>query len=144
LLWRSSSSPPLTILEAMAFGLPVAATDVFGVAEVINDGDNGWLFPARDVAAVIGTLHRVLAMSAEERRIVGAAGRRTIVGGYGLQARAGEYGKLIGSVLGVRHGRALQPVDGQHDTPSTPSATTTTSCPSSKGLRPPSKRRRSE
>jgi glycosyltransferase involved in cell wall biosynthesis len=76
-------SMPISILEAMAFGLPTAATDVFGVHELINDGDNGWLFPARDVPALIATLDRVLALSPQERHVIGAAGRETVLGGYG-------------------------------------------------------------
>ena len=43
---------PDVFLEAMAFGLPVLAADVFGVSEVVEDGTNGWLFEARNGAAV--------------------------------------------------------------------------------------------
>jgi D-inositol-3-phosphate glycosyltransferase len=59
-------SLPRSMLEALAFGVPVLAADVFGVSEVIEDGVNGWLFKSRDGASMVAGLRRVLACSAEE------------------------------------------------------------------------------
>jgi len=42
---------PNTLLEAMATGLPIVASDVVGVPTVIDDGVHGLLVPERDVAA---------------------------------------------------------------------------------------------
>ena len=46
---------PRSMLECMAFGVPVLSTDVFGVPEVVEDGVNGWLFESRDM----GSVHRL-------------------------------------------------------------------------------------
>ena len=68
-------SLPRSMLEAMAFGLPCLSTDVFGIPEVIEDGRNGWLFPARDMLAMSAALRRVLGLSPQERRAAGEACR---------------------------------------------------------------------
>ncbi len=65
---------PVSILEAMAAGLPVVATDVGGVAEAVVDGETGILVPAADPQALAGALERLLA-DVELRRRLGAAGR---------------------------------------------------------------------
>ncbi len=49
-----------SVLEAMASGLPVVATDVGGHAEIINDGSEGRLTPARDVKALTAALYEVM------------------------------------------------------------------------------------
>jgi len=54
LLSSISEGIPLTLIEAMAAGLPVVSTDVGGVAEVVLPGDTGLLAPAGDGAALAG------------------------------------------------------------------------------------------
>jgi glycosyltransferase involved in cell wall biosynthesis len=65
---------PVSILEAMAAGLPVVATDVGGIAEAVVDGETGILVPAADPRALAGAIERLLA-DVELRRHLGAAGR---------------------------------------------------------------------
>ncbi|MGH2971980.1 MAG: glycosyltransferase family 4 protein [Gaiellaceae bacterium] len=49
---------PHTVVEALAAGTPVIATDVGGVAEVVVDGENGLLVPAGDGAALAEAVRR--------------------------------------------------------------------------------------
>ncbi len=51
---------PLSILEAMRAGLPIAASDVGGVSESVIDGRNGFLSPRGDTAAFTTTLEHLL------------------------------------------------------------------------------------
>lgn len=44
------------LLEAMACGTPVVATDVWGTAEVVADPAAGWLVPVRSAEAIAGTV----------------------------------------------------------------------------------------
>ena len=51
---------PKSLLEAMAAELPCVTTDVPGCREVVRDGDNGLLVPARDALALAEALERLL------------------------------------------------------------------------------------
>jgi glycosyltransferase involved in cell wall biosynthesis len=68
---------PLVILEAMAAGLPVIASRVSGIPEVVVDGETGWLVPPEDPEALAAALAELLADPGEARRR-GAAGRRRV------------------------------------------------------------------
>ena len=66
---------PLSLLEAMASGLPVVASAVGGIPAVVRDGDDGFLVPAGDVAALGAALVR-LANDPVRRARLGEAARR--------------------------------------------------------------------
>lgn len=55
-----TESLPRSVMEAMAFGRPVLAADVFGLSEVVHDGENGWLCRPRSTASLVTGLRRVL------------------------------------------------------------------------------------
>jgi glycosyltransferase involved in cell wall biosynthesis len=69
---------PNVVLEAMACGLPVVATDVGGTSEAVVHGRTGLLVPAADVGLLAGALDRLLD-DASERERMGRAGRRRAV-----------------------------------------------------------------
>jgi glycosyltransferase involved in cell wall biosynthesis len=66
---------PLTILEGMAASLPVAASAIFGIPDLVIPGETGLLFPPGDVAALAGAL-RALLIDPERRRRMGESGER--------------------------------------------------------------------
>jgi len=74
LLSSISEGIPLTLIEAMAAGLPVVATQVGGVAEVVVDGETGLLAPSGDDGALAEKVLR-LADSPDLRRDLGVRGR---------------------------------------------------------------------
>jgi glycosyltransferase involved in cell wall biosynthesis len=51
---------PVAVLEAMAMEVPVVATSVGGVPELVRDGETGLLVPPGDVAALAAAVVRLL------------------------------------------------------------------------------------
>jgi glycosyltransferase involved in cell wall biosynthesis len=72
LLWYENT--PFSMLEALWFGLPVVASDLGGIAEIVQHGRNGLLFPAGDVDALAAHLVR-LAGDRDELRSLGGGAR---------------------------------------------------------------------
>ena len=68
---------PLVVLEAMDAGVPVVASRVSGIPEVVVDGETGWLVPQEDPEALAAALAEVLARPEEAKRR-GEAGRRRV------------------------------------------------------------------
>lgn len=60
---------PLTILESLACGTPVVATDVGGVSEVVIPGKTGWLVPPADADVLANTLMEALSNSESLRHL---------------------------------------------------------------------------
>ena len=67
---------PVALLEAMASELPVVATRVGGVPEVVVDGETGFLVPARQPGKLVEGVEPLLADGELRRRLGGAARRR--------------------------------------------------------------------
>lgn len=74
LLTSISEGIPLTVIEAMAAGLPVVGTAVGGMAEVVVDGETGFLVPSGNDAELAGRVVR-LAAAPELGEQMGRAGR---------------------------------------------------------------------
>ncbi len=68
----------IATMEGMASGLPVVAADAMALPHLVKDGENGWLFPARDVAALADRLERVLRMPYEDYEVMQRASMRLL------------------------------------------------------------------
>ncbi len=80
----------MTLLEAMAAGLPVVATRVGGNAEVVVDGETGLLVPARDTARLFEAMHWMLA-HAGAAPTMGARGRERVLSHFSIEAMVAAY-----------------------------------------------------
>ena len=76
LLPSETESFGLVALEAMASGVPVVASDVGGLPEVVQHGETGFLAPVGDVDAMAGYCLRILSDPADRRRFGEAARQR--------------------------------------------------------------------
>ena len=79
-----------TILEAMASGLPVIATDVGGNADLVAHGQTGHIVPSADPAAMAACLIR-LASDPDSSRAMGLAGRQRVLAHFSMQAMMSAY-----------------------------------------------------
>ena len=88
-------SLPRSVLEAMAFGLPVLSTDVFGLADVVVPGVTGIVASPRDLLSLETTLRELLSMSGVERKRLGAAGRSLVREHYDSRGYVDAYRRLL-------------------------------------------------
>jgi len=89
---------PMTILEAMSYGVPVVACDVGGIREIINDGIDGFLVPSRNPQALAEKcllLHR----DKELWKKMSAAARRKIEDKFSATYMAEQYLALYRRVV---------------------------------------------
>ncbi|HEY1357851.1 MAG TPA: glycosyltransferase family 4 protein [Thermoleophilaceae bacterium] len=84
---------PTVLLEAMASGIPVVATDCGGVSESFTHELEGLLVPPRDAAAMAGALERLWRDPALRARM-GEAGRRTATTRFTLDRQLEEFHAL--------------------------------------------------
>ena len=92
---------PLSVLEAMAAGLPVVATDVGDVSRAVADGVTGHVVPVRDPERLAAALQAVLE-DAELRRRMGAAGRARVTEMFSADVTAAGVSALYAELEGAR------------------------------------------
>jgi glycosyltransferase involved in cell wall biosynthesis len=88
---------PLVLLEALAMGLPVVATDIPGTRDVIHDGVNGRLVALGDAAALREALFSVTSSPETYRRMSEAS--RKFAHQYSWTAVGDTFERLYGEVV---------------------------------------------
>lgn len=98
-----SEGMPNAVLEAMLAARPVVATAVGGVAEIIRDGETGYLVPTRDASALAGPIAGLL-KDPERAARMGAAGRAHVLAAYSPDRMVDDFLRLW-TELGPRERR---------------------------------------
>lgn len=93
---------PIAILEGMAYGLPIIATKVGAIPEVITDGKEGFLISPYDVEALADRLLRI-EHDSDLRREMGQAARRRIELCYSLTGMVDRLVNIYREVLHMPH-----------------------------------------
>ena len=73
-----SEAMPLAVMEAMASGLPVVATRVGGLPDMIDQGESGWLVAPNDFQDIANRVQQILLTPGELERMSSAARRRAV------------------------------------------------------------------
>lgn len=97
-----SEGLPNAVMEAMACGVPVVATDGGGTVEILRDGVEGYLVTENDVNASAG---RIVQLLTDEslRRTLGRNGRTAIEEKFSLAACVSRHESLYGELLKKCH-----------------------------------------
>jgi glycosyltransferase involved in cell wall biosynthesis len=90
---------PLSVLEAMAAGLPVVATDVGEVSRVVIDGEHGFVPPPHAPEQLADSLRKLLGDAGAARRM-GDAARSRAVSSFSSGATDRAVGALYDEVTG--------------------------------------------
>jgi glycosyltransferase involved in cell wall biosynthesis len=93
---------PISILEAMAMGLPIVATTVGGIPELVRDGVEGLLVPAGEPGALAKALRELITSAARRTQIADNARRRVERDGFNHESMGGQFQRLYAAVVGSR------------------------------------------
>lgn len=102
---------PMALLEGMMAGLPVVATRVEGVEEVVQPGIHGLLVPLEASNELAQAIIHMLG-SPEDRRRMGEAARERVLSSYTTDRMCEAYLRVIQKGLGEGNARAGQSVTG--------------------------------
>jgi glycosyltransferase involved in cell wall biosynthesis len=94
-LWEGC---PMVLLEAMAVGKPIIATNVGGVKEIVEDDNTGILVPPADPKAMADAIVKLI--NNKEKAIeMGMSGRRRVESFFNMDSMLAQYEKLYQDLL---------------------------------------------
>lgn len=86
---------PVVIMEAMALRRPVLTTYVAGIPELVQSGENGWLFPAGSVEALVEALAACLARPVAKLQAMGEAAHQRVIERHAIDTEAARLAELF-------------------------------------------------
>lgn len=93
-LYSETEGMPVSLMEAMSVGLPVIASDLEGVAEIVNRPDVGTLIPFGDSSLLANQIIERLAQTQQSEK-QGRNGQKRILEGFSLDRSCTQYQEMI-------------------------------------------------
>jgi glycosyltransferase involved in cell wall biosynthesis len=95
---RSGEGLPRAVMESMGYGVPTVVTNTGGTAEVVRDGENGFVVPTEDSKAIVDRVIR-LYDSPQLIKTMSVACRETIMNKMSTDATVDKYIHYFESLL---------------------------------------------
>ncbi len=89
---------PVSVLEAMASGLPIVTTNAAGCRETVEEGVNGFQVAVRDAEGLAAAIERLL-REPQLRQVFGEASRRKAVSEFSIRRVVSDHLKLYSDLL---------------------------------------------
>jgi glycosyltransferase involved in cell wall biosynthesis len=85
---------PVALMEAMMSGIPVVATSISGIPELVRDGDTGWLVPPEAVTELADALTQIYRDPSEAQRRA-ALGQKWVMQEFELSSNVRKLASLF-------------------------------------------------
>lgn len=89
---------PMSVLDAMGYGLPVVSTNVGGIPKIVHDGENGYCCDPGNVNRFAKGITKIL-LDGKERKSFGEASWKIVKEGYSLEAHVNRIEQAYEQVL---------------------------------------------
>jgi glycosyltransferase involved in cell wall biosynthesis len=98
---------PNVVMEALASGVPVVATDVGGLRELVEPGTDGVLVPPHHPEELAAGMQYLMRLPADERKRMGERGRERMAAHYDIERVVDRWLALFNEVLGKSEARPV-------------------------------------
>jgi colanic acid/amylovoran biosynthesis glycosyltransferase len=86
---------PVVIMEAMSLRRPVLSTYIAGIPELVQPGQNGWLFPAGSLDELCAAMEQCLSLPLDDLQKMGDSAHDRVLTRHAIDAEAGKLAALF-------------------------------------------------
>ena len=91
---------PMSILDAMGYGIPIISTNVGGISKIVHNDENGYIFKPGDVEGMAKAICELL-INNEKRYTMGVNSAKIVIEGYSLSNHCRKIEKIYAECIAV-------------------------------------------